>query len=292
MLDGAMVALATPLANDRVDDRALRRLVRWHEEAGTDVLVPCGTTGESATLSYEEHEHVIEVVSDEASVAPVVAGTGSNSTHEAVRLTRFARDAGCRAALVITPYYNLPTQDGMRKHFEKIANTVEFDLVLYNVPSRTGVNLEAETVGRLAEHEHIVGIKEASGDLAQVAEICRRTSDDFAVLSGNDAATLPLLSVGGCGVISVVGNVVPERVRKLITTWSKGNPMEAQTVHEELLPLIRAMFWEPNPIPVKTALSMMGLCEEELRLPLTPLSPELREPLASELKKAGVRVDA
>ncbi len=292
MLDGAMVALVTPMTNDRVDDRALRRLVRWHEQAGTDVLVPCGTTGESATLSYEEHEHVIEVVTDEASEVPVVAGTGSNSTHEAIRLTRFARDAGCRAALVITPYYNLPPQDGMRKHFEKIAGTVEMDLVLYNVPARTGVNLEPETVARLADREHIVGIKEASGDLAQVAEICRRVPDDFAVLSGDDASTLPLLSVGGCGVISVVGNVVPERVHRLVTQWSKGNPMQAQKEHQELLPLIRAMFWESNPIPVKAALAMMGRCEEELRLPLTPLSENLRDPLAAELKKAGVRVDA
>lgn len=292
MLTGSMVALVTPMSNNRVDDRALRRLVRWHEEADTDVLVPCGTTGESATLSHDEHEHVIEVVTDEAESTPVVPGTGSNSTHEAIRLTRFARERGCRAALVITPYYNTPNQEGMRQHFEKVANTVELDMVLYNVPARTGVNLEPETVAQLAEHKNIVGIKEASGDLEQISDICRRTPNDFAVLSGSDTSTLPLLSVGGCGVISVVANVVPDKVHRLVTTWSKGNPMKAQKIHQELLPLMQAMFWEPNPIPVKAALSMMGRIEDEIRLPLKPLSEPLRDPLSEELKKAEVRVDA
>lgn len=284
MLSGSMVALITPMKNNSVDERALRRLVRRQEDAGTDVLVPCGTTGESATLSYEEHEFVIEVVVDEAEECEVMPGTGSNSTHEAIRLTEHARDVGCEHVLVITPYYNKPPQHGMIEHYERLADTVEVNLVLYNVPSRTGINLEAETVAHLAEHPYIVGVKEASGDMTQISEICRTTPDDFAVISGDDAMTLPLLSVGGDGVISVVTNLVPDEMKELVTSWKKGKPAKAREQHQKLLPLMQAMFWETNPIPVKAGAAMMDLCTSEIRSPLAELSDEYREPLADILR--------
>jgi 4-hydroxy-tetrahydrodipicolinate synthase len=283
MLSGSMVALITPMKNNSVDEDTLRELVRRQEKAGTDVLVPCGTTGESATLTYEEHENVIEIVVDEAEECDVMPGTGSNSTHEAIRLTEHARSVGCENALVITPYYNKPPQHGMIEHFEEVANSVEIDIVLYNVPSRTGINLEAETVAHLAEHPYIVGVKEASGDMTQIAEICRTTPDDFAVLSGDDAMTLPLLSVGGTGVISVVANLVPAEMNELVTAWQKGQPARAREQHQKLLPLMQAMFWETNPIPVKAGAAMLDLCESEIRSPMAELSEEYREPLADIL---------
>ena len=283
MLSGSMVALITPMKNNSVDEDTLRELVRRQEKAGTDVLVPCGTTGESATLTYEEHENVIEIVVDEAEEWDVMPGTGSNSTHEAIRLTEHARSVGCENALVITPYYNKPPQHGMIEHFEEVANSVEIDIVLYNVPSRTGINLEAETVAHLAEHPYIVGVKEASGDMTQIAEICRTTPDNFAVLSGDDAMTLPLLSVGGAGVISVVANLVPAEMNELVTAWQKGQPARAREQHQKLLPLMQAMFWETNPIPVKAGAAMLDLCEPEIRSPMAELSEEYREPLADIL---------
>ncbi len=290
MLSGSMVALITPMKNNTVDQKSLRELVQRHEKAGTDVLVPCGTTGESATLTYEEHENVIEIVVDEAEDCKVMPGTGSNSTHEAIRLTEHAREVGCEQVLVITPYYNKPPQHGMVEHFEEVANSVEIDLVLYNVPSRTGINLEAETVARLADHPYIVGLKEASGDMTQIAEICRRTPEDFAVLSGDDAITLPLLSVGGAGVISVVANLVPSEMKELVTAWQKGQPAKARQQHQKLLPLMQAMFWETNPIPVKAGAAMLGLCETEIRSPLAELSEEHREPLADILRELELTV--
>lgn len=291
MLKGTMVALITPMKNDNVDERALRRLVRRQEDAGTDVLVPCGTTGESATLTYQEHENVIEIVFDEAEDCEVMPGTGSNSTHEAIRLTRHAREVGCQNVLVITPYYNTPTQKGMKQHFETVANSVEANLVLYNVPGRTGVNLESETVVELSEHPYIVGIKEASGNMTQISNICRNTPDDFAVLSGDDAITLPLLSVGGQGVISVVANLVPEEVNNLVTAWQKGQPKTARDQHQKLLPLMQAMFWETNPIPVKSAAAMMDLCDPEIRSPLHALSDQHHEPLINLLKELDIPVN-
>jgi 4-hydroxy-tetrahydrodipicolinate synthase len=290
MLSGSMVALITPMKNNTVDEDILRELVQRHEEAGTDVLVPCGTTGESATLTYEEHEDVIEIVVDEAEDCEVMPGTGSNSTHEAIRLTEHARQVGCGQALVITPYYNKPPQNGMIEHFEEVANSVEIDLVLYNVPSRTGINLEAKTVARLAEHPYIVGVKEASGDMTQISQICRRTPEDFAVLSGDDAITLPLLSVGGAGVISVVANLVPSEMKELVTAWQKGKPAKAREQHQKLLPLMRAMFWETNPIPVKAAAAMLDLCEPNIRSPQAELSEEYREPLADILRDLELNV--
>jgi 4-hydroxy-tetrahydrodipicolinate synthase len=291
MLTGSMVALITPMKNDTVDERALRRLVRRQEDAGTDVLVPCGTTGESATLTYEEHKDVIEIVVDEAEESEVMPGTGSNSTHEAIHLTEHARDVGCEHVLVITPYYNLPPQHGLIDHFKRIANSVEVNLILYNVPGRTGTNLEPETVATLADHPYIVGVKEASGDITQISEICRTTPDDFAVLSGDDAMTLPLLSVGGVGVISVVANLVPDNMKKLVTAWQKGKPVKAREQHQNLLPLMNAMFWESNPIPVKAAAAMIGLCEPDIRSPQAELSEKYRAPLADLLRELELTVD-
>ncbi len=291
MLKGSMVALVTPLKNDRVDEKSLRRLVRFQEKHNTDVLVPCGTTGESATLDYQEHEHVVEIVADEAENAAVMAGSGSNSTHEAIRLTQHAEETGCEYALVITPYYNKPPQRGMYEHYRRIADAVDIDIVVYNVPSRTGINLEPETVIDLSEIPNIVGVKEASGVVGQAAEIARQTGEDFSVLSGDDSLTLPLLSVGGKGVVSVLANVLPEKISDLVKAWHKGNPVKARRIHQELLPLMDAMFWETNPIPVKAAVSMRGLCRNELRLPMTELSTEKLSALRDLLAEKGVDLD-
>ncbi|MFB6226914.1 MAG: 4-hydroxy-tetrahydrodipicolinate synthase [bacterium] len=291
MLEGSMVALITPLKNDSIDERALRRLVRRQEDNGTDVLVPCGTTGESATLTYEEHKNVIEIVVDEADECSVMPGTGSNSTHEAIELSEHANEVGCDTVLVISPYYNCPEQHGMINHYETLANSVEVNIVLYNVPGRTGVNIDAETVIELAEHPYIVGVKEASGDLEQISKICSETPEDFAVLSGDDAMTLPLMAVGGSGVISVLANLVPSKVNDLVTAWHKGEPSRARQHHQELLPLMEAMFWETNPIPVKAGAAMLDLCESEIRSPMTKLSQEYREPLADELENIGLTVN-
>lgn len=291
MLNGSMVALITPLKNDSVDERALRRLVRRHEDNGTDVLVPCGTTGESATLTYEEHKNVIEIVVDEADECAVMPGTGSNSTHEAIHLTEHAHEVGCDTVLVISPYYNCPEQHGMIEHYTTLANSVEVNIVLYNVPGRTGVNIDADTVIELSDHPYIVGVKEASGDLDQISRICSGTPEDFAVLSGDDSMTLPLMSVGGDGVISVLANLVPSEVKQLVTHWQKGQPVKAREQHQKLLPLMRAMFWETNPIPCKAGAAMLDLCEPEIRSPMTKLSEEYREPLANELENLGLSVN-
>ncbi len=291
MFEGAMVALITPLKDNEVDEQALRRLVRFQEDNGVDVLVPCGTTGESATLTHEEHEMVIEIVVDESKEAKVLAGTGSNSTHETLRLTEHAASVGCDAALVITPYYNKPPQRGMYEHFKQVAETVDIDIVPYNVPSRTGINLEADTVARLARIPNIIAVKEASGDMGQVSEIITRTPDDFSVLSGDDALTLPLLSVGGQGVVSVVSNIAPVQVSGLVHAWMDGDCQKARDIHQQIFPLMRAMFVETNPIPVKAAASMKGLCENELRPPMVIIDEELQEHLRKIMLSCGVSVN-
>lgn len=291
MLKGSMVALVTPLEDDRLDEAALRRLVRFQEENGTDVLVPCGTTGESATLDYQEHETVIETVVDESEQAEVLAGTGSNSTHEAVRLTKHAQEVGCDYALVITPYYNKPPQRGMYEHYRQVAESVDIGIVVYNVPSRTGINLEPETVIELSEIPNVVAVKEASGDVDQAARIARGTADDFAVLSGDDSRTLPILSVGGHGVVSVLANVVPGRISDLVEAWHSGNLERARKIHQELMPLMEAMFWETNPIPVKAAVSMRGFCKNELRSPMTELHTDDLGKLKDLLIECGVELD-
>jgi len=281
---GSMVALVTPFKNGTVDDEGLRRLTEFQITNGTDVLCPCGTTGESATLSLDEHERVIQVTIEAAAGrVPVLAGSGSNNTEEAIRLTRHAKKAGATGCLLITPYYNRPTQQGLYLHFEKIAASVDIPIVLYNVPGRTGVNMLPETVERLAKIPTIIGIKEASGSLEQVSQIINRCGEDFAVLSGDDANTLPLLAVGGVGGISVTANIAPGLCASMIRAAEGGDWIEARRIHHRLLPLHSAMFLQTNPIPVKTAIGMMGLVSGDMRLPLCPMPDDLNEKLRALL---------
>jgi 4-hydroxy-tetrahydrodipicolinate synthase len=289
MFHGAIVATVTPFRNGRLDVPALKRLVEFQIRNGTSGIVPCGTTGESATLSFEEHEKVIDVVLEAAAGrVPVIAGTGSNNTKEAVVLTRYAKKAGADAALIITPYYNKPTQKGLIDHFKAVAEAVDIPIVLYNVPSRTGVNMKAETVARLAEVKNIVGVKEASGNLAQVCDILRMTPGKFCVLSGDDGLYFPMLALGAKGVISVVSNVAPKAMASLYDAFASGETARAREIHFRLWPLMEALFIETNPIPAKTALAMMGLIREEFRLPLCGMSDANRKALAKVL--AGMKI--
>ena len=272
-LRGAMVALVTPFRNDVVDEPALRRLVDMHVEAGTSAVVPCGTTGESATLSHEEHDRVIELTVEAArGRIPVIAGTGSNNTREAIRLTRHAKDVGADAALLIAPYYNRPTQRGLYLHFKAIADAVDLPLILYNIASRAAVNIEPETFAQLAELRTIVGVKESSGNLEQMSRILQLTRGRLVLLSGDDGLTLPVLAIGGMGVISVVANLVPRDVRAMVDAFQASRHDEAQRWHQRLLPLTKALFLETNPIPVKTAMGLLGMIEPGLRLPMCEMS--------------------
>lgn len=285
MFTGSLVALVTPFRDGKVDLEKLEELVELHIEAGTHGLVPCGTTGESATLSHEEHEVVIRsVVQFADGRIPVVAGTGSNSTTEALRLTQFAREVGADAALLITPYYNKPTQRGLVAHFDVIARQVDLPIILYNVPSRTGVNMLPSTVIECSRLPNVVGIKEASGNVDQTVEILRGC--ELTVLSGDDSLTLPLMAVGAKGVISVAANVAPELMVDLVDFAGDGNYTGAREVNLRLFPLFKALFVETNPIPVKAAMAMMGKISAEVRLPLTEL--DLR--LAPELKRVLVEL--
>ena len=288
MFQGAIVATVTPFRNGKVDRAALRKLVRFQIESGTDGIVPCGTTGESATLSFEEHEQVIDTVIDAAwGKVPVIAGTGSNNTREAILLTRYARKAGASGALVITPYYNKPTQEGLYRHFRAVAESADIPIILYNVPGRTGVNMAASTVARLAEVPTIVGVKEASGNLGQVCDIIRMTPKKFCVLSGDDGLFFPMMALGAKGVISVTSNVAPRQMAELYDTYVIGEISRARDIHYQLWPLFNALFLETNPIPAKTALAMMKKIHEEFRLPLSPMAEANRKALAkvlSELK--------
>lgn len=286
MFTGSMVALVTPFKDGKVDTKGLRELVKFQIENGTDVICPCGTTGEAATLSLEEHEEVVNIVMEAAAgKVKVLAGTGSNNTEEAIRLTRHAAKAGVAGCLLITPYYNRPTQDGLIAHFKKIAEAVKIPLVLYNVPGRTGVNMLPETVAKLSEIPAIVGIKEASGSLSQVSEIINLCKKDFSVVSGDDINTLPMLAVGGKGVISVTANIAPRLVSDMVRAFDAGRLDEAQRLHHYLIPLHNAMFLQTNPIPVKTALGLMGKISSEMRLPLCAMPADLTEKLRGVLKK-------
>lgn len=287
MFKGSIVAIVTPFKNGKVDEPVLRKLVHFHIKNGTSGIVPCGTTGESATLSFAEHDRVIEIVIDEADgKVPIIAGTGANSTEEAIHLTQHAEKAGADASLQVAPYYNRPTQKGLYEHFKAIAASVEIPLILYNIPSRTGVNIEPETLAKLAHDcTNIVGVKEASGSLEQMSRVRLLCGKKFALLSGDDALTLPLLSIGGVGIISVVANIVPKNVAILVSEFEKGNIKKAQEMHYKLLPLIKAMFIETNPIPVKTAMEMLGLCTAELRLPMSSMLDENKEKLRKALRE-------
>ena len=287
MLGGSVVALVTPFRNGEVDLGKLKELVEFHIKEGTNAISPCGTTGESATLTHEEHERVIsEVVQQVRGRIPVVAGTGSNSTREALRLTHYAKKAGANAALIVTPYYNKPTQEGLYRHYKALAEGVDIPIVVYNVPSRTGVSISPETVARLGEFKNVVAIKEASGSLDQVSDILRLCK--ITVLSGDDSLTLPILSLGGKGVVSVAANIVPGDTARLVDSFLKGDAAEAVRLHHKLFPLCKAMFIETNPIPVKTAMRLLGRINGELRMPLCEMSKENETRLGKALRDYGL----
>lgn len=291
MFKGSIVALVTPFTkNDEVDETALRKLVDFHVKNGTDGIVPCGTTGESATLNYEEHERVIDIcVKAAAGKIPVIAGTGSNSTQEAIDMSLFAKKVGADGLLLVSPYYNKPTQKGLYLHFKKIADTVDLPIILYNIASRTAVNIEPETVARLSQDcKNIVGIKEASGSLDQMSRIIALCGKKLTMLSGDDSMTLPLMAIGGEGIISVVANIIPRDVKALVLAFGEGDLQEAQRLHYKMLPLVKAAFVETNPIPVKTAMGLMGLCEPSLRLPMCEMMPQNLEVLKKALKEYGL----
>jgi 4-hydroxy-tetrahydrodipicolinate synthase len=290
MFEGALVALVTPFKNGKVEEKKLKELIEFQIKNGSSGIVPCGTTGESATLSTAEHERVIEITIAKVNKrVPVIAGTGSNSTEEAINLTKHAAASGATASLQVAPYYNRPTQKGLYEHFKAIAQAVDIPIVLYNIASRTGVNIEPETIARLAgDCKNIVGVKEASGNLEQMARIKALCPDGFDLISGDDGLTLPVLSIGGTGVISVVANIVPKDVANLVKEFRKGNIAKAQSIYFKLLPLVKAMFIETNPIPVKTAMGMLGICEPDLRLPMTAMLPENAEKLKKALKDYGL----
>jgi 4-hydroxy-tetrahydrodipicolinate synthase len=290
MFSGSLVALVTPFQKNKVDEKRLRELVEFQITNGTSAIVPCGTTGESATLSFEEHEHVIETIIGQVNKrVPVIAGTGSNSTEEAIMLTKHAALAGADASLQIAPYYNRPSQKGLFEHFKAVASSVDIPIVLYNIASRTGVNIEPETIARLAhECKNIAGVKEASGNLEQMSRIKALCGREFDVISGDDGLTLPVLAIGGTGVISVVANIVPKETSQMVAAFAAGDIEKARQLHYKLLPLVRAMFIEGNPVPVKTAMGFLGLCEPQVRLPLAEMLPENVEKLKKALKEYGL----
>lgn len=289
LFEGSGVALVTPFKEGEVDWDGLESLVEMHLEQGTDALFPCGTTGEPATLTTEEHRDVVSfVVQKTSGRIPVIAGAGSNSTAHATQLAKQMQDLGADGVLVVTPYYNKATQEGLELHFQTVADAVSVPVILYNVPSRTGVNLLPETAAKLAAHPNIGGLKEASGDLGQLVELFRLCRGKMPIYSGNDDQVYALLSLGGSGVISVAGNVVPRQMHELVSSYVGGNTERSRQQQEELLPLIRQLFTEVNPIPVKAALADMGLINDELRLPLTPLDEKFRPALRKELAELGL----
>ncbi len=290
MFTGVLPAVVTPFRNGEVDEESLRQLIEFQIEDGVHGIVPCGTTGESATLSHEEHDRVVEIAVDQVKGrVPVVAGTGSNNTVEAIRLTAHAKDAGADGVLMISPYYNKPTQEGLYQHYKKVAEEVNIPIVVYNIPGRTAVNIEPSTFARLAEIDNIVGVKEASGSMKQITEIIRLCGDKLTVVSGEDYLTYPLMSVGGKGVICVVANIVPRDMADLCNLLLAGDFEKGRELYYRLLPLCHAMFYETNPAPVKAALEMMGrISSGEVRLPLAPMADANREKLRKDLEAYGV----
>jgi 4-hydroxy-tetrahydrodipicolinate synthase len=288
MFTGSIVALVTPFKNGQIDRAKLKELAEFHIKNGTDAIVSCGTTGESPTLSHEEDIEITRLMVEYAAGrVPVIAGTGSNNTAEAIYLTEAAKNNGASGALVVVPYYNKPTQEGMFQHFKKIAESVDIPIVLYNVPGRTGAGLQPDTVVRLSKVPGIVAIKEASGTVGATNEILRQIPD-FTVLSGDDGITYPLMALGAKGVISVAANVIPAEMAKLCSLMLKGDFAEAKAIHYKYAELFDALFYESNPIPVKAAMSMMGLCEEEYRLPLVKMGDANRERLKQAMQRAGL----
>jgi len=286
-LKGVYTALVTPLKNNNLDEEALKKLITFQINRGVDGFIPCGSTGEASTLDYEEHKRVIELTVKCANkTVPVIAGTGSNSTKEAIELTNMAKQIGSDMCLLTTPYYNKPTQEGLYRHYRKIAEEVDIPIILYNIPGRTGINMIPETVKKLSEVPGIVGIKEASGSLAQVAEIFRLTAGKFAILSGDDNLFLPMMSVGAVGIISVLSNILPAEMKKLYKAFLEEKDIEkARDINTYLIPLFQGIFIETNPIPVKEALYYMGIIEEEFRLPLCTMSEANKKILKKILKE-------
>jgi 4-hydroxy-tetrahydrodipicolinate synthase len=287
--EGSMVAMVTPFRDGKVDGTKIRELVEFHVKNGTDAIIPCGTTGESPTLSHDEHKKVVEMtIKTAAGRVPVIAGTGSNSTAEAIDLTRHAKKAGADGVLMVCPYYNKPTQKGLIAHYTAVAEAVDIPIILYNIPGRTGVNMLPETVATLADVPHIVAIKEASGSLEQMTEVISLCGDRMTVVSGDDTLTLPLMAVGGKGVISVIANILPKETAEMTRAALNGDWKRAKEIHLRIFPLCKAMFYETNPIPVKTAMQLLGRLNGELRLPLAPMSDANRDKLAKALKAYGL----
>jgi len=288
VFEGVFTALVTPFRDGEIDEPALRELVELQVAAGVDGVAPCGSTGEAATLSHAEHGRVVQIVVETARRRiQVLAGTGSNNTRESIELTRHAKRVGADGALLISPYYNKPTQEGIVAHYTAIARDTAFPLVVYNIPGRTASNILPSTLARLADVEHVVGVKEACGDIAQISEVVALCPETFVVLSGDDALTLPVLAVGGRGVISTASNIAPREVVELVRAFRAGDHARALRMHQRLLPLFKALFCETNPIPVKAALALQGRIRDEMRLPLTPLSQANRERLQVTLKEQG-----
>jgi 4-hydroxy-tetrahydrodipicolinate synthase len=289
VFEGVFTALVTPFRDGEVDEPALRELVELQVAAGVDGVVPCGSTGEAATLSHAEHGRVVQIVVEAARRRiRVLAGTGSNNTRESIELTRHAKTVGADGALLISPYYNKPTQEGIVAHYTAIAHDTGFPLVVYNIPGRTASNILPATLARLADVEHIVGVKESCGDIAQISEAIAECPESFTFLSGDDALTLPMLAVGGRGVISTISNLAPREVLEMVRCFQAGDAGRALKLHQRLLPLIRALFCETNPIPVKAALVLQGRIRDEIRLPLTRLSQANRQRLQVTLKEQGL----
>ncbi len=289
MLKGAITAIVTPFKNGQLDEEAYRELIEFQIKGGIHGIVPCGTTGESPVLSHAEHKRVVEACIDQVKKrVPVIAGSGSNNTAEAVDLTKHAQNAGADYALMITPYYNKPTQEGLYQHYKTVASQTKIPIVVYNVPGRTSLNLLPETMARLAAIPNIVGLKDATGDLKQGAKTLELCGDKITVLSGDDFTVLPLLSVGGQGVISVVSNAAPADMAGMCNAFFQGDLKEARRLHYKMWPLIEAMFYETNPVPVKTALKMMGKITGEVRQPLCPMAPANEEKLRQVMQKYGL----
>ncbi|BCA55633.1 4-hydroxy-tetrahydrodipicolinate synthase [Nitrospira sp. KM1] len=289
MFTGSLVAIVTPFKNGKLDEKAFADLIEWQIENGTNGIVPCGTTGESATLTHEEHHRVVKLAVEVSNGrVPVIAGTGSNSTAEAISLTRHAKEDGADGALLITPYYNKPTQEGLYRHYKAVAEAVDLPQVLYNIPGRTGVNMLPATVARLCGLQNIVGIKEGSGSVQQASDIVQTCGERMTVLSGDDALTLPMMAVGAKGVITVTANIVPDEMSELVNAFLAGRVEQSRAVHFKLSPVFAALFYETNPIPVKEALGLMGKINPELRLPLCPMGSDTKAQLTRVLKDAGL----
>ncbi len=290
MFRGSIVAIVTPFDREgNFDEETFRQLIEFQIENGTDAIVPCGSTGEAATLDHRGHTEVIRACVEQVKKrVPILAGTGSNSTSEAIELTRAAKEAGADGALLITPYYNKPSQEGLYQHFKTVAEQVALPQMLYNVPGRTGINLTVDTTVRLAELPNVIGLKDASGGVNQAGEILARTGEEFAILSGDDALTLPFMAVGAKGVISVTANIMPAAVKSLVRAVEEGRWADARRQHLELLDIHNAMFIESNPTPVKAALELMGKCSARVRLPLVTMQPKSIEQLKQVMARHGL----